>query len=392
MKILEVSNYFKPSWETGGVTKVNYELSRGLIEKGHEVTVYTTDGYASRLDVPKNKPVYVDGIRVYYFFNLFRSLVKKMKFPTPYYAPFILRNEIKSFDIIHIHEHRTLLAVFVRHYAKKYNVPYIVQAHGSVLPSFQKQTFKHLFDFFFGYRILKDATKLIALNASEVSQYQDMRVKKDIIEIVANGVDFEEFKKSPPRGTFRSKYSLNRFDKIILYVGRIHQNKGLDLLIDAFTHLLTIEPNVTLVFVGPDNGFMDDLNVLIEKRNLKNKVLLTGFISKEQKLAALVDADIFVTPSFTGFPLSFLEACAFGLPIVTTKKGDSLEWIHNKVGYVVEYNDLKIAEALLDILKDEELSKKFGAEAKVFIKNEFSIEVFIKRVESIYKNSILTLK
>lgn len=387
MRILEVSNYFKPSWETGGVTKVNYELSEGLVEKGHEVSVYTTDGYTSRLDVPKNKPIYVDGIRVYYFYNLFRSLVKKMKFPTPYYAPFILRKEIKNFDIIHIHEHRTLLAAFVRHYAMKYDVPYIVQAHGSVLPSFQKQMFKHLFDFFFGDRILKNATKLIALNESEVSQYEDMGIKRDNVEIVANGIKTDEFQNIPPKGTFRKKFSINDFDSIILYVGRIHKNKGLDLLVDSFSDLLNEKPDSKLVFVGPDNGFSEELGQLVEKLKITDKVLFAGFVSKEEKMAALVDSDLFVTPSFTGFPVSFLEACFFSLPIVTTKKGDNLSWIHENIGYVVNDDKRNLCDAMLKLLDDDSLRVRFGTNGKKLIETCFSMEAFIVRIESVYSEA-----
>src|SRR4030042_2636002 len=101
MKILQVTNFFKPSWESGGPARVVYEISRKLIEKGHEVTVYTTDGFKWRLDVEKNKPINVDGIRTYYFRNLSNFLAKKV-FLTPYYLPFVARREIKNFDIIHI--------------------------------------------------------------------------------------------------------------------------------------------------------------------------------------------------------------------------------------------------------------------------------------------------
>ena len=54
MKILQVTNFFKPSWKSGGPARVAYGLSKKLIERGHEMTVYTIDGFKSKLDV-KNK-------------------------------------------------------------------------------------------------------------------------------------------------------------------------------------------------------------------------------------------------------------------------------------------------------------------------------------------------
>jgi glycosyltransferase involved in cell wall biosynthesis len=388
MKILLVSNFFKPSWETGGVTKVNYEISKNLVARGHKVTVYTTDGYSSRLDVTKNRPVCVDGINVYYFYNLSRSLVKKMKLPTPYYLPFVMRKEIKNFDVIHIHEHRTLLAACVHYYAKKYNVPYVIQAHGSVLPFFQKQLLKKIFDVLFGNKILNDASKAIALNETEASQYEKMGVSPNKIKIVPNGIDLSDFTNSPKKSTFRGKYSISDDTKIILYVGRIHRSKGIDLLVNSYSTLINKIPNSILVLVGPDNEFQDELNKLCEKLEIRENVLFTGFVDKKEKMAAFVDADVFVTPTFTGFPVSFLEACVFGLPIITTTKGDNLDWIDNKVGYVVPYNNKELSDAIFNILSDELIRKRFGDEANKLIETIFSMDSFINNIFSVYQECI----
>ena len=97
----------------------------------------------------------------------------KMNIVTPYYLIFIARKQVKNFDIIHIHEHRTFLAVIVCYFAKKNNVPYIVQAHGSVMPFFQKTLFKKLFDKLWGNNILNNASNLIALTETESEQYQN---------------------------------------------------------------------------------------------------------------------------------------------------------------------------------------------------------------------------
>ena len=57
MRILQISNSFKPSWEAGGTTRVVYEISRNLNIRGHDVTVYTTDRGKKRVEVQKNRPV-----------------------------------------------------------------------------------------------------------------------------------------------------------------------------------------------------------------------------------------------------------------------------------------------------------------------------------------------
>ena len=132
MKILQVTPFFKPLWESGGVARVAYDISRNLHENGHEITVYTTNRSIYPNDLPTNRATCVDGMNVYYFENL-RKYIPGMTPPVmPYRMPAVARREIAQFDIIHIHDHRTLLTVIASHYARKYGVPYVLQAHGAL--------------------------------------------------------------------------------------------------------------------------------------------------------------------------------------------------------------------------------------------------------------------
>ena len=390
MKILQVTNFFKPSWEAGGSTRVAYEISKKLIERGHDVTVYTTDGFKSKLNVKKNKPVDVDGIRTYYFRSLSSYLAREMVLPIPYYLPIVARKEIRDFDVIHIHEHRMVLAVVIHHYAKKYGIPYVLQAHGSVVPYTQKKRrAKNIIGQFFGYRILKDASKVIALTKTEAEQYKKMGVDEDKIEIVPNGIDLSEYENLPRRGEFRRKYSIGDDEKMVLYVGRLHRNKGIDLLVKAFAYLSKESDNIRLVLVGPDEGYQSPLEDCIKELKVDDKVLFTGFVSNEEKMVAFVDADVFVTPSFSGFPVTFLEACACGVPIITTSKGDTLDWIHDKVGYVMEYDKDRLQHAIFKVLSDERLRRIFGERGKKLVREEFGWSGVVEKLEKVYEGIII---
>jgi len=384
MKILQVTNFFKPSWEAGGPPRVAYEISKKLVEKGHEVTVYTTDGFKWRLDVEKNKPVYVDGIRTYYFRNLSSYLTKRV-FPIPYYAPLVTKKEIMNFDVIHVHE-GNVLGTIISYYAKKYKVPYILQAHGFLASKLEgKRSLKgKMWDILFEYRTLYGAKKVLALTETEAKDYKKMGINENKIEIIPNGIDLEQYKHLPKKGRFRKKYGLKDREKIILYLGRINRTKGIDLLANAFANLSKKLDNIRLVLVGPDDGYRSELEKLIEALKINDKVLFTGFVSNEEKLAALVDADVFVTPSFSGFPVTFLEACACGVPIITTTNGDKLDWIHNKVGYVVEYNREKLANAIYNVIYDKELRMRLGKNGRKLAREEFDWSKIIQKLEKIY--------
>jgi glycosyltransferase involved in cell wall biosynthesis len=372
MKILQVIPYFTP--KRGGNVNVVYNLSNQLVKRGHVVIIITTDVGFDKEYAESLKRVQVIPFKCIANIGLFISPSMKKW----------LKKNIRNYDIIHLHSFPLYQNVIVRHYAKKYNIPYVLQAHGSVLPVFQKQRLKKIFNLFFGYRILRDASKVIALTKTEVEQYKKMGVDEDKIEIVPNGIDLSEYNNLPKRGEFRKKYSIKDDEKIILYMGRLHKSKGIDLLVKAFSDVSKELDNVRLVFVGPDDGCRSALESIAQELKVNDKVLFTGFVSNDEKMAAFVDADVFVTPSFTGFPVTFLEACACSTPIITTEKGDILDWIHDRVGYVVEYDKKELRDALFKVLSDEGLRKRFGEEGRRLIGEEFGWEKIVEKVEGIY--------
>jgi glycosyltransferase involved in cell wall biosynthesis len=388
MKILQVISSFPPAYSYGGAPKVAYEISKELIKKGHEVTVFTTDVYDinSRLKFDKN-PVWIDGIEVYHFKNISNNLAYKNYSIAPMMVS-KMAEKIKDFDLIHLHEYRSTQAMFVHHYAKRFSVPYILQAHGAVLPIFQKQKLKNIFDFFFGFNLLNDASKLIALTKTEAEEYKKMGVSENNIEIVPNGINISEYEKLPDRGIFRNRYGIKTDDKVVLYLGRIHKSKGIDLLVDAFSELSTQLTNVYLLLVGPDDGYKQSL---IERTNKlgTSKILFPGFVTFDEKIAVFRDADVFVTPSFSGFPVTFLEACACGVPIITTNKGDKLDWINGNVGYVVDYDRNQLSETIYKILSDKGLKSKFSKRGKQMVTEQFEWNNIVLKFEQIYLDSKL---
>lgn len=386
MRILQISNSFKPAWEAGGTTRVVYDISCGLKSRGHDVTVYTTDRGQKRVEIQKNKPVHLDNLIVYYFSNISNYIAMKLNIVTPYYLFFIARKHVKDFDIIHIHEHRTFLAVIVSYFAKKNNIPYIVQAHGFVMPFYQKTWFKKIFDKLWGNNVLNNASNLFALTETESEQYKKMGIKGDKITIIPNGIDLNEFQDLPKKGEFRKKYDIKTDEKIILYLGRIHKTKGIELLIKSFSTILIQNKNVKLVITGPDDGFLDNLKNCTKTLNLDEKVVFTGPLYGNQKTEVYNDADIFVTPSFSGFPITFLESCFHGVPIITTNKGDELDWMNNNVGFVVKYDENELSTVILKILSDVNLRSKFGQNGKNLIRTKFNWQIITEHIEKVYEN------
>jgi len=379
MKILQIAQFFSPVH--GGSAEVPYQLSKELVNRGHEVTIYASD-YKSSQEYINSIPE----VRV----CLFRSWLNYAKF---HVTPGIIKRvkkEVKKFDIIHMHNYRTFQNMVVYYYARKYKIPYVLQAHGSVLPIFQKQKLKRIFDLFFGYRILSDASKVIALTRTEAEQYKGMGVDEDKIEIVPNGIDLSEYDNLPERGEFRRKHSIRDDEKIILYLGRIHKIKGIDLLVKAFTDLIKKLGDVRLVIVGPDDGFLSTLKKQIDGLKIDDKILLTGPLYERDKLEVYVDADVYVLPSvYEIFGVTVLEALACGTPVIVTDRCGIADIVDDKVGYEVEYDKDQLRDAIFKVLSDEELRRRLGKDGKKLVREYFSWDKVVRKVEKVYKEIVL---
>jgi len=384
MKILQVVPYFFPAYAFGGPVKVAYQISRELVKRGHDVVVYTSDARDIDSRLITDPFEVVNGIKVHYYRNLSMIPVKMSKlFLTPQIVSNV-KEEIERFDVIHFHEYRTFQNIVMSHYAKKYGVPYVVQAHGSLPRHYGKSELKWFYDALFGYRLLRDASRVVALNRVEAQQYRDMGVPREKVEIIPNGIDLSEYADLPPKGSFRKRYGIKEEKKIILYLGRIHESKGIGLLLKAYAYLnndMGFKHSV-LVVAGPDDGFLAEAGILVNSLGISDSVIFTGFISSEDKLGALVDAEVFVTPFFYGFPITFLEACLAGCPIVTAS--DDLDWIQDNVGYVTKDPPVALAKGIASVLQDEQVNRRFRNNCKQMIK-KFSISMVTRQLEEVYK-------
>jgi len=394
VRILHVIPYFPPASAFGGSPKATYLVARELARRGHEVTVYTTDAKDLRTRIWDGKAPWVerevDGVRAVYFRNLTMLTVKMFKlFVTPA-LPARAQKEVKEFDIVHLHEFRTLQNAVVARAAREHGVPYVLQAHGSVPRVGSWKTLKLLYDAVYGYELLRGASRAIALTKAEARQYKRMGVPEEKITIIPNGIGLSEYSNLPPKGTFKKKFNIPEDKKIILYLGRIHKTKGIDLLIKAYLYLKNEmkDRDTILVIAGPDDGYLSEARNLANSLGLYNSVMFTGFISREDKIRALVDADVFITPSFYGFPMTFLEACAVGTPIVTTSLGDKLEWIDGNIGFIAQPIARDIAEAIYRIISDDELRRRFSRNCLEIVKSEFSIEKVVERLEKVYEEVV----
>jgi glycosyltransferase involved in cell wall biosynthesis len=386
LKILQVAPYFYPAWAYGGVPRVAYELSKELVKRGHEVTVYTTDVWDrdSRY-VPEKRSVIVDGVKVFYFRNLSNRLAYDYQLYFPIGLKSFVRGTIKDFDIIHLHGHRNFLNNIVHHYALKFKKPYIFSAHGLVMRIVKRILAKAIFDKFFGTKILNDAAQFIAASEREVKEYEAMGVEKEKVAVINNGIDTDAYEALPKKNYFREKYKLMG-KKTILYLGQITAGKGIDFLVKAFSELN--RDDCVLVIAGNDMGYKKRVLEIVKERSLGDRVIFTGLVVGEEKLAAYRDADILVYPSLHEiFGLVPFEAIMCGTPVVVTDDCGCGEIIGREdIGYTVKYNDVQgLRDKIEEVLSNGTAPMEKVKRGKEFIRTNLAWEKIGAEYENIYK-------
>jgi glycosyltransferase involved in cell wall biosynthesis len=375
MKILHIIPTYLPSVNSRGVIDAMHFLNKQLVRKGVEVSVYTTnsDGVGGYLDVPTGKEVDIDGVKVFYF---------EISFPRRWCNSRAMRKFLAkttaSFDVVHITSVFLAESTIGAHYARKFKKPCVITPHGSFMKmplASNHSWFKKIYISLVEKRNLKNAF-LHFMTEPEKEQYSEAGFPCRGIFIIPNA--FEPGEKMPiVRGDFRRRAGIAQDSPLILFLGRLDRIKGLDTLLPAFADVLRERPEAVLVLAGPDDeGYKKNVQELVSKFQLGEKVIFAGMLTGEGKAAAFLDADVFAAPSYSeNFGMAIAEAMHFGLPVVVAEGVGIASYIERaKAGIVIKKNEEELTAAILKLLNEPDLRKKMGEAGKELVREEFSSE------------------
>lgn len=388
LNILRVISTPPLAWATGGPARGAFELSKELVKRGNRVTILTTDLFKLNERYPIKNPEYIDGVEIIRYKYISNILAWRYKiFISPGMIKY-LKNHVNEYDLVHLQDLISPQAIFTSKYCKKNQVNYVLTSHGSIYWLLQNSPVNHLYYKFFASKIIKNASKCIAYTPYELKQYLKLGVSEDAIKVVPPGINFSSFEELPEKGQFKNKNGIEKNQKIILYLGRIHKIKGIGLLLKSFSKVLNCYNNVNLIIVGPDDGYLPNMLNLADNLKITNKVIFTGPLYEMDKLEVYVDADIFVLPSkYESFGNVILEAMACGTPVIITEKSVIADLLLDKV-IVVKHDEFSLTTEILRLLNDESLSLKLGDKGKKFVGEEFSWNNIVKKVEKLYRTVI----
>ncbi|MBP0590990.1 glycosyltransferase [Paraburkholderia sp. LEh10] len=313
MKILHLLSTVDP--RAGGPTEGVRQSGVAMASLGHEIEVASLDAPdASHVqDFPLPVHALGPGRNVYGY--------------TPHFAGWLGR-EAQRFDAVIVHGLWQYHSFGAWRALRASNVPYYVYTHGMLDPWF-KRTYplKHLKKWAYwpwaDYRVLRDAAAVIFTTEEErLLARQSFWLYRANECIVPFGTNPPPPHAQALREMFLSAYPQLRGKRIVLFLGRIHEKKGCDLLIHAFADHAQRDPDAHLVIAGPDpTGWQRPLQALVRSCSLDERVTWPGMLQADLKWGAFYASDVFALPSHQeNFGVAVAEALACGLPVLLSDR------------------------------------------------------------------------
>lgn len=381
MKILQVNTYFYPVM--GGLERVVYFLSNELVKLGHEVHIYTTD--INLLEDRKLKTYEeIDDLFIHRVPSVL--FLHSLEIPNPIHLSKNLK--FSDFDVVHIHYHTSLFNIAVLFQAYLASVPSAVGLMAvNYFSSHPNPIFKTLGTVYesINLALIKRMSKKILVK-SKRDLYRVLETGGiENIEFLEDGIPNYSFQTYDDE-IFRQKYGVTS-ENIVLFVGRMHEYKGPQVLIESSPLVLKDYPDTTFIFMGPDQGMMSFLKKRIRYMKLGDKVKLPGLVSEEDKLRALSSCDMVVVPSLYDlvevYSLVVSEAWAQSKPVIVSNIGELPYRVKNgSNGLIVPPNNrVKLANAIKLLLGDKDYGLKLGREGR---KSIHTWQNIAKKAERIY--------
>ncbi len=386
MRITYVIPYFAPAWAYGGPPRVAFDMARLLVARGHEVQVLTTDAFnaTQRLEPCVE---WMEGVSVHRSRNLSNRLAWQYKIFLPFgFGQSFCQHALGS-DVIHLFDFRSFQNAVALHALRApLTPPYVLSAFGE-LPRATgvKRPIKVVYDFVFGFRLLQRAALLLAQTPEEADEYQRFGGPAERIRQLPLAVSLDKLGSASPPGSFRARLGISQTERVILFLGRIHEYKGIELLIRAFAEVSRSRPDARLVIAGRDDGFLATARALAVTLAEPGRVLLPGPVYGADRFGAYLDADIFaMTPTHAEqTSLAALEACAVGTPVVVTEQAPIPGLEAAQAGLIVPAQLDALSLALANML-DRDDRADMGRRAQVLVREHFSWDTVTGVLESIY--------
>lgn len=380
MRVLHVIHSM--SRKLGGPAAAVRGLTLALARQGVRCEIVTARPVAETDELP------VPGIPVHQF---------DTEFPAPFWPGFsrklgaFLDAEARNFALVHAHIPMSYPTYRAFRAARKHALPYVLSLRGGLTPVSlrQKMYKKWIYRRVLLNGILRSADALHVVSREE-SSYAAMLGYHTPTFLVPNGVFLDEA--VPPANVdLMAEYPRLAGKRVILFVGRLHWIKGLDVLARGFAMVAKECPDLMLLVVGPDEGARGTMESILRSNGVLERAVFTGLLTDDHKQAAFRCADLFVLPSYSeGFSNTVLEALGASLPVVISDGCNFPEVAEHGAGFVVPSNDTAVCEAIGKLLSDGGLRARMGRNGRKLVTERYRWQSSAASMMECYRSMLRT--
>jgi glycogen(starch) synthase len=382
MKICMLTWEFPPRI-VGGIARHSSGLSKALAKQGHEVHVVTLDfpGAPTSEDVEGVKvhrakielghPHFITWTLI--FNHFMEKLVAKL-------------SRTIDFDVIHIHDWLTTPAgVATKIFLGK---PLVCTVHSTEVGRVQelRSPDSYMIDGL-EWWMTYEANKVILCSGSmrsEITNHFHLPPEKAIV--IPNAIDTSEYERTVDKGEVKRRYGIGPYERLVLFVGRLVPQKGVEYLIRAVPLITRHHNNAKFVIAG-DGWSRSHLESITASVAGRDRVRFPGFISDSDRVELLMSADALVIPSvYEPFGIVALEGMAAGVPIIASNVGGLSEIVeHDKTGvHAYIENPESIAWGVNKVLSDHSYSQWLIQNAKKKVEDVYSWKAVSQRTTEVY--------
>ncbi len=241
--------------------------------------------------------------------------------------PARVQRAVEQADIVHIHGLWEMSQPTAAEAAWRQGKPYLITPHGMLEPWSMGQTFakalkKRIYLWLKLRRWLNRASAMHATTELEQTNLKRLGLKSPTL-VESNGLDLAEFRDLPAGGFLRQRHPEIGDRPILLFLARINRKKGVDVLMRAFVKAKQSAGDspmrdAVLVLAGPNtDGYLAEMMQIAKAGGVADDILATGLLDKDERVAALVDADLFVLSSYNeNYGIAVIESMAAGTPVL----------------------------------------------------------------------------
>jgi glycosyltransferase involved in cell wall biosynthesis len=384
MRILHVVPSYYPALRYGGPIRSVHGLAKGLVRRGHEVHVFTTDvDGPGRSPVPLNEAVDMDGVMVWYFPTGFGRRL--------YRSPMMgraLDQRIEEFDIAHLHSVFLWPTSAAAAAARRARLPYIVAPRGMLVRDLirrKSRLAKTAWINLLEKRNLECAAAIHVTSEIEANDLAVLGLRHKGTFTIPNGVEMP-----CAAGSSRIAHGLlaeHSSAPFVLFLGRINWKKGLDRLIPAMADVR----GATLVIAGNDEeAYRPLLQALAERAGVAARTRFIGPLYGPDKWQVLAQATMLVLPSYSeNFGIVGLEAMMAGCPVIVTPQVGLASVVRAVgAGLVVDGEPAELSRAINSLLQAPEQRRKMGEAGRHTAREKFSWDVIAADMEQVYRECV----